>query len=117
MLRPMSWLFVLLILIDVGPLAITQEKIWDASARKFNSRSSGSLVPIPGFKNVHATVEDNIVTLTGTVKLYIDKTDAERHIRHIDHVAGVRNQSGASHLWPLGASEVCNRSSVDHPHR
>ena len=43
------------------------------------------------FQNVRATVEDKIVTLTGTVKLYIDKLDAEKHVRHLKPVAGVRN--------------------------
>jgi len=45
----------------------------------------------PKFQNVHATVEDGIVTLTGTVPTYMDKLEAERHVRHIEHLAGVRN--------------------------
>ena len=43
------------------------------------------------FQNVHASTEDGIVTLTGTVKVYIDKLDAERRVRHVKHVEGVRN--------------------------
>jgi hyperosmotically inducible protein len=43
-------------------------------------------------QNVHAVVEDGIVTLTGTVKLYMDKLDADKKVRHIKHVAGVRDQ-------------------------
>jgi hyperosmotically inducible protein len=43
------------------------------------------------FQNVHASTEDGIVTLTGTVKAYIDKLDAERRVRHVKHVEGVRN--------------------------
>jgi hyperosmotically inducible protein len=43
------------------------------------------------FQNIHASTEDGIVTLTGTVKVYIDKLDAERRVRHVKHVEGVRN--------------------------
>jgi osmotically-inducible protein OsmY len=43
------------------------------------------------FQNITAKVEDGIVTLEGTVKLYMDKLDAEKRVRRISHVAGVRN--------------------------
>jgi osmotically-inducible protein OsmY len=46
----------------------------------------------PRFQNVHATTSDGIVTLSGTVKLYIDKLDADRRAHHEKHVAGVRNE-------------------------
>lgn len=42
--------------------------------------------------DVHSTVEDGIVTLTGTVDLYLDKARAEEKIRHKDRVAGVRDK-------------------------
>ena len=42
-------------------------------------------------QNVHAVTEDGIVTLAGSVKLYMDKLDAEKRVRSIKHVAGVRN--------------------------
>lgn len=42
-------------------------------------------------KNVRATVEDGIVTLQGTVDLYMYKEDAERAARKVEHVAGVRD--------------------------
>jgi len=45
----------------------------------------------PKFQNVHATIEDGIVMLTGTVKLYFDKLEAEKKIKHVKHVEGVRN--------------------------
>jgi hyperosmotically inducible periplasmic protein len=44
------------------------------------------------FRNVQATTEDAIVTLTGTVQNYNDKEDAERQAKKTEHVAGVRNQ-------------------------
>ena len=43
-------------------------------------------------QNIRTVVEDGIVTLTGTVKLYMDKLDADKKVRHIKHVAGVRDQ-------------------------
>src|SRR5581483_5337727 len=43
------------------------------------------------FRNVQSTVEDGIVTLTGTVDLYQQKLDAGKRIRKADHVSGVRN--------------------------
>jgi len=43
------------------------------------------------FKEVRATVEDGIVTLSGNVELYIDKVDAEKKIRKVQKVDGVRN--------------------------
>jgi osmotically-inducible protein OsmY len=44
------------------------------------------------WKGITATTEDGIVTLQGSVKLYIDKLDAARKVNRIEHVAGVRNQ-------------------------
>jgi osmotically-inducible protein OsmY len=43
-------------------------------------------------KDVHASVEDGIVTLTGNVKLYRDKLAADRAAHHIAHAQGVRNE-------------------------
>jgi hyperosmotically inducible periplasmic protein len=43
------------------------------------------------FKNVASSVEDGIVTLTGTVELYQDKLDAQKKIKKLKNVNGVRN--------------------------
>lgn len=43
------------------------------------------------FKDVHATVEDGVVTLQGTVLLLVDKLDADKKAHSTDHVQGVRN--------------------------
>lgn len=43
------------------------------------------------FKNVHAAVEDGVVTLTGTVPVYQQKLDAAKQARKVEHAAGVRN--------------------------
>jgi osmotically-inducible protein OsmY len=42
-------------------------------------------------QGVNSSVEDGIVTLTGTVNLYQDKLDAAKKAKKIDHVSGVRN--------------------------
>jgi len=42
-------------------------------------------------QSVSSSVEDGIVTLTGTVGLYQNKLDAARKIKKISNVAGVRN--------------------------
>ena len=43
------------------------------------------------FQGVSAAVDDGIVTLSGTVHLYIDKVNAEKRVRKVKNVDGVRN--------------------------
>jgi hyperosmotically inducible periplasmic protein len=43
------------------------------------------------FKSVQSSVEDGIVTLSGTVDTYKQKLDAQKKARKADHVAGVRD--------------------------
>ena len=43
------------------------------------------------FHDVHATNEDGIVTLSGSVDLYQQKLDAAKKIRKAENVQGVRN--------------------------
>ncbi len=43
------------------------------------------------WKNITATTDDAIVTLEGSVNIYIDKLDAGRKVDKISHVDGVRN--------------------------
>jgi osmotically-inducible protein OsmY len=45
----------------------------------------------PSFKNVQSSVDDRIVTLTGTVDVYADKLRAGDAVRHVDGADGVRN--------------------------
>jgi osmotically-inducible protein OsmY len=42
-------------------------------------------------QSVNASVEDGIVTLTGTVNLYQDKLDAGKKVKRVANVTGVRN--------------------------
>jgi osmotically-inducible protein OsmY len=43
------------------------------------------------FRSVSTDVEDGIVTITGEVPLYIDKMNAEKRVRKVKSVDGVRN--------------------------
>src|SRR3977135_2455606 len=43
-------------------------------------------------QSVNSSVEDGIVTLTGTVNLYQDKLDAAKKVKKLANVTGVRNQ-------------------------
>jgi len=52
------------------------------------------------FRNLQATTEDGIVTLTGTVDLYQQKLDAAKKVRKVDKVQGVRNLIAVSTTVP-----------------
>jgi len=43
-------------------------------------------------RDVQATVQDGIVNLTGSVKLFRDKLQADRIAHHVEHAQGVRNE-------------------------
>ena len=55
------------------------------------SRVSQQLAAKKEFRNLDATTEDGIVTLTGNVDLYQQKLDAAKKIRKVEKVQGVRN--------------------------
>src|SRR2546422_6560407 len=55
------------------------------------SRASQQLAAKKEFRNVDATTEDGIVTLTGNVDLYQQKLDAAKKVRKTGRVQGVRN--------------------------
>ena len=52
------------------------------------------------FRNVSSSVEDGIVTLTGTVDLYQQKLDAAKKAKKTDKVQGVRNLIEVSSTAP-----------------
>ncbi|HXZ33066.1 MAG TPA: BON domain-containing protein [Terriglobales bacterium] len=58
------------------------------------------------FRNVHSTVEDGIVTLTGSVDLYQQKVDAAKKIHKLAHVQGVHN------LIAVGGKDVADAALV-----
>ena len=44
------------------------------------------------FNGVHASIQNGVVVLTGTVDTFADKEDADRRVHHVDHVKGVDNE-------------------------
>ena len=65
-----------------------------ASARydsDIQSRVSQQLTKKQEFRNLQASTEDGIVTLSGRVDLYQQKLDAAKKVRKLDKVQGVRN--------------------------
>jgi len=68
---------------DTGVAARYDNQVQTAVTQKLSSKKQ--------FRDVKASVEDGIVTLTGTVDLYQRKLDAAKLARKIGHVQGVRN--------------------------
>ncbi len=85
---------VLLVLLSMTAMASTgryDQQIQQAVSQKMHDAKQ--------MQNVNSSVEDGIVTLTGTVDLYQDKLDAAKKIKKLANVAGVRNDitvSGAN---------------------
>ncbi len=68
---------------ETGAATRYDNQVQNAVTQKLASKSQ--------YKNVSATVEDGIVTLTGTVDLYQRKLDAAKLARKIPNAQGVRN--------------------------
>ena len=76
----------LLVLLSMTALASingNDQQIQQAVSQKIHSAKQ--------LQNVSASVEDAIVTLSGTVGLYQDKLDVAKKIKKVANVAGVRN--------------------------
>jgi hyperosmotically inducible protein len=76
----------LLVLLSMTAMAATgryDQQIQQAVGQKMQNAKQ--------LQSVSSSVEDGIVTLTGTVGLYQDKLDAARKIKKIANLAGVRN--------------------------
>ena len=74
-----------------------------ASARYDNdiqTRVTQQLAKKSEFRNLQASTEDGIVTLSGTVDLYQQKLDAAKKVRKLDKVQGVRNEVAVSSTVP-----------------
>jgi len=79
-------LMALLVLLSVTAMAATgryDEQIQQAVSRKIHDAKQ--------LQSVSSSVEDGIVTLTGTVNLYQDKLDAAKKTKKIAKVTGVRD--------------------------
>jgi len=77
----------LLVLLSMTAVAATSGR-YDAQIQQAVSQK---LEKTKQLKGVTSSVEDGIVTLTGTVNLYQDKLDATKKLKKLDHVNGVRN--------------------------
>jgi hyperosmotically inducible protein len=76
----------LLVLLSISAMAATGR--YDQQIQQTVSQKIRNAKQLQG---VSASVEDGIVTLTGTVSLYQDKLDAAKKIKKLANVAGVRN--------------------------
>ena len=65
-----------------------RESRYDAQIQK---QVTEELAKKDKFQGVSAAVEDGIATLSGTVNLYINKVNAEKCVRKVKNVDGVRN--------------------------
>ncbi|HET9697684.1 MAG TPA: BON domain-containing protein [Terriglobales bacterium] len=82
------WMLLLALAVPVS----AQPKNEGRYDRPIQAKASEEMSKRDKFKQVNVSVEDGIVTLTGNVELYIDKVDAEKRVRKIQNVDGVRNR-------------------------
>jgi hyperosmotically inducible protein len=81
-----AMIMALLVLLSMTAMAATgryDEQIQQAVTHKIHDAKK--------LQAVNSSVEDGIVTLTGTVNLYQDKLDAAKKIKKLANVTGVRN--------------------------
>lgn len=90
-------------LLVVGILCATLVAQTSSAARydqDTQSRVAQQLANKKEFRNLQPSVEDGIVTLTGSVELYQQKLDAAKKVRKMDKVQGVRNLIEVSSTVP-----------------
>jgi osmotically-inducible protein OsmY len=83
--------------LSVGLAAQTTSARYDSDIQ---TRVTQHLAKKQDFRNLRATTEDGIVTLSGTVDLYQQKLDAAKRVRKLDQVQGVRNLVAVSSSAP-----------------
>lgn len=81
-----------MLLLALALPASAQQKSEGRYDQQIQAKASEELGKRDKFKEVTAAVEDGIVTLSGNVELYIDKVNAEKRVRKIQNVDGVRNR-------------------------
>ena len=81
------WVMALAVAFGVSAMASTATTAYDAGIRTAVTQKLQGKSELRG---VQSSVEDGIVTLTGTVASYPDKLEAAKKAK-VDHVAGVRN--------------------------
>ena len=83
--------------LSVGLAAQTTSARYDSDIQ---SQVTQQLAKKQEFRNLQATTEDGIVTLSGNVDLYQQKLDAAKKVRKLDKVQGVRNLVAVSSSAP-----------------
>jgi len=81
----------------VGLAARTTSARYDT---EIQTRVTQQLTKTQDFRNLQASTEDGIVTLSGTVELYQQKLDAAKKVRKLDKIQGVRNLIAVSSSIP-----------------
>jgi len=84
-------------LLSAGLAAQTASARYDSDIQ---TRVTQQLAKKAEFRNLRASTEDGIVTLSGNVELYQQKLDAAKKVRKLDRVQGVRNQVAVSGTAP-----------------
>jgi hyperosmotically inducible protein len=82
------WMLLLALTLPVG----AQTRSGGRYDQQIQARASEEMGKHDKFKDITTTVEDGIVTLSGNVELFIDKVNAEKRVRKIKNVDGVRNR-------------------------
>ena len=89
--------FLAVSILSVGLAAQTTSARYDSDIQ---SGVTQQLAKKQEFRNLQATTEDGIVTLSGKVDLYQQKLDAAKKVRKLDKVQGVRNLVAVSSSAP-----------------
>jgi hyperosmotically inducible periplasmic protein len=89
--------FITVGILSAGLAAQTASTRYDSDIQ---TRVTQQLAKKSEFRNLQASTEDGIVTLSGTVDLYGQKLDAAKKVRKLDKVQGVRNQVAVSTTAP-----------------
>src|SRR5713101_2079126 len=84
-------------ILSAGLAAQTSSTRYDSDIQ---TRVTQQLAKKGEFRNLQASTEDGIVTLSGTVDLYQQKLDAAKKVRKLDEVQGVRNEVAVSTTAP-----------------
>jgi hyperosmotically inducible periplasmic protein len=89
--------FITVGVLSAGLAAQTASTRYDSDIQ---TRVTQQLAKKSEFRNLQASTEDGIVTLSGAVDLYQQKLDAANKVRKLDKVQGVRNEVAVSTTAP-----------------
>ena len=78
------------LLVFLSPVQLTASA--SGVDQRIEQRLAGYIAGTPAYSHVRYTVDDAIVSLSGTVALHSERRALVLHVRHMAEVAGVRNQ-------------------------